>query len=376
MNKGLKLKYIILFSGYNQRAVIAFLRTLTQNHVDNYIIFAASEKDSILKTEYRSRVFVIRKNKVLDYKEIESYINDAKLKLGFEKFVIPPTTEALNRFLIEYEKKFNLIGYITSLVSKRLYELVSDKLKFSELCFEQNILIPERIQFPQVFREEFVAKPLTYYDKEGRVFSPILIETKNDFRIFDKNYPKESFYYQRYIHGRSIYLLYYFPLNSKNLQILKFSQENFMQQPYGKSILVAKPSDYHLKNISDQFEMLFQRVGYTGFVMVELRVDGEKPYMIEANPRFWGPSQLFVDAGCNFFEVYLNDYKFINKKIDTNNINMDVKYFWHSGTVSKEAVKNCFFNDYRQEYLEEFSELVQWDIYKREDTNQLFLEYE
>ena len=66
MNKGLKLKYIILFSGYNQRAVIAFLRTLTQNHVDNYIIFAASEKDSILKTEYRSRVFVIRKNKVLD----------------------------------------------------------------------------------------------------------------------------------------------------------------------------------------------------------------------------------------------------------------------------------------------------------------------
>ena len=203
MNKGLKLKYIILFSGYNQRAVIAFLRTLTQNHVDNYIIFAASEKDSILKTEYRSRVFVIRKNKVLDYNEIESYIHDAKLKLGFEKFLIPPTTEALNRFLIEYEEKFNLTGYISSLVSKRLYELVSDKLKFSELCFEQNILIPERIQFPQVFREEFVAKPLTYYDKEGRVFSPILIETKNDFRIFDKNYPKESFYYQRYIHGRS-----------------------------------------------------------------------------------------------------------------------------------------------------------------------------
>ena len=33
--------------------------------------------------------------------------------------------------------------------------------------------------------------------------------------------------------------------------------------------------------------------------------------MIEANPRFWGPSQLFVDAGFNLFESFLFDYNII-----------------------------------------------------------------
>ena len=30
-------------------------------------------------------------------------------------------------------------------------------------------------------------------------------------------------------------------------------------------------------------------------VMIEIRINKENYYMIEANPRFWGPSQLFVD---------------------------------------------------------------------------------
>lgn len=61
---------IVIFSGYNQRAVIAFLRCLSKNRFEDYVIVAASEDDTILKTSYRNKVFCIRKNKELDKEEI------------------------------------------------------------------------------------------------------------------------------------------------------------------------------------------------------------------------------------------------------------------------------------------------------------------
>ena len=34
--------------------------------------------------------------------------------------------------------------------------------------------------------------------------------------------------------------------------------------------------------------------------------------MIEANPRFWGPSQFYHDCGIEFFELFLKDYDIID----------------------------------------------------------------
>ena len=49
--------------------------------------------------------------------------------------------------------------------------------------------------------------------------------------------------------------------------------------------------------------------------MVEVKHLSNKNYMIEANPRFWGPSQLFVDAGINLFEAFLVDNGLLNKRL-------------------------------------------------------------
>ena len=49
---------IVIFSGYNQRAVIAFLRCLTKNHIEEYVIVAASNQDTILKTKYKDKIFM------------------------------------------------------------------------------------------------------------------------------------------------------------------------------------------------------------------------------------------------------------------------------------------------------------------------------
>ena len=108
---------VVIFSGYNQRAVIAFLRTLTENNIDNYYIVAANENDTILRTAYKNKVFTIRKNKALEKKELLEIVNSILIKSGAEHALIAPSTEALNRFLLENREELTSKGWIIPLVS-------------------------------------------------------------------------------------------------------------------------------------------------------------------------------------------------------------------------------------------------------------------
>ena len=86
---------------------------------------------------------------------------------------------------------------------------------------------------------------------------------------------------------------------------------------------------FHLTSESTKYEKLFKEIKFTGFVMTEIKGDN---FMIEANPRFWGPSQLFVDAKVNLFEAFLHDYNFIsNKPPLVVSALKDVIYFWYGG---------------------------------------------
>ena len=116
--------------------------------------------------------------------------------------------------------------------------------------------------------------------------------------------------FYEYVKGRSYYLLFYF---GKFGNIKKFSQENLAQQFEGKSIIAAISSTIHKENICTQYETLFKEINYHGFVMVELRKNHTGYYMIEANPRFWGPSQLLINCNTAFFEEFLYDYGFLKK---------------------------------------------------------------
>ena len=60
---------IIIFSGFNQRAIIAFIRTLETHDID-YAIIAKSTDDEIFLTKYRNRVFSIRNTNKLDIADI------------------------------------------------------------------------------------------------------------------------------------------------------------------------------------------------------------------------------------------------------------------------------------------------------------------
>ncbi|MDD3888176.1 MAG: hypothetical protein PHN19_05455 [Patescibacteria group bacterium] len=362
---------ITIFSGFNQRAVIAFLRTLEAHNL-NYAIIASSENDSILKSKYKNKTICVRKSLALN---LEDIINSLKIvNKNFktsQRGIIAPSTEALNRFLLDNRKQIENIGFDVPLVNNNLYQKISNKKSFSEICQKHNILIPREINFRKA-STPFVAKPKKYLSKNGNTISPVIIKNKKELTDFKQKYFVDDFYFQEYIGGQSLYLLYYFHRNGK---IYKFSQENIMQQPEGKSIVAAITTTIHDNAESFKFEKLFQSLDFFGLVMIETKKQNNKYYMIEANPRFWGPSQLFVDAESNLFIPFLQDFKLLEEK-EIVFKNKKTKYFWFGGiSQTYKQNKKLFFHKNNEKLL--IYHLPDWlstDIYRREDTYKIFID--
>lgn len=361
-------KVIVIFSGYNDRAVISFIRTLEKKKI-RYAVIARDNSDLIFKTKYKDNVLITRSSPSLEINFVEDALNFVKKKFNANEVLLAPSTETLIRFFLKYQAELNKINAIMPVVSQSLYELISNKKSFSDLCLQYDINVPKEFADYNSTIPPFVAKPKEYESNGNKIYNPVLIFNKKQKDDFAKCHDITAFYYQEYIEGKSKYLLYYFDQNGI---AYKFSQENIMQQGEGKSMLAAKTSDYHLNEISVKFEHLFKSENFFGLVMVELKIYDNKDYMIEANPRFWGPSQLFVDANANFFEALLYDYGFIYSRPSFKKTK-DTSYFWFGGfyksITNGQASTICTYED--------FLKLDKWitnDVYKREDTIDVFLE--
>ncbi|GHT81767.1 hypothetical protein FACS1894125_3230 [Actinomycetota bacterium] len=361
---------VLIFSGYNERAVIAFLRSLLCFGITPKIV-ARDEDDAIFLTTYAKYVIYTRKNKQLEMSEIAPLIE--------RPTIIAPSTEFLNRWLLENRSELEQIGATIPLVNKDLYAQISDKYSFGELCKNYEIRVPsEYSNFTQAKQhKQFVAKPFTYFSEDKKVFAPQIVLDAQDLSKFEENFRPEDFYYQEYLTGRSLYLLYYF---DKNGNVYKFSQENLLQQPEGKSMLAAVSTNIHELPVSKRIEELFKGVNYRGLVMVELSQVSNTGsvddfVMIEANPRFWGPSQLFVDADVNLFANFLSDWGMLSSNSSTPSSKKGItKYFYGDGFPKDgDNIKvHQGFYDYYSNLKEFNDDLESWkiiDLYNKKDTN-------
>ena len=361
---------VIVFSGFNQRAVIAFIRTLEKNKVD-YAIIAKSVEDEIFITEYSHRVLSIRKTSKLDINDILTSLKEVSKRLFAKNYLIAPSTESLNRFLLKNRSIIENNDCTIPLVEEKLYNLISDKESFCNLCSGNGIAIPapKNIMSDTV---PLVAKPKKYFSRKNKIFSPIIITNDIDKEEFLKLYNTDDFFYQEFVDGESYYLLYYV---SRKGTFYKYSQKNLMQQPEGKSIVAAVGSDFHMSQESIHYENLLLKINFFGLIMIEVKKTNENYIMIEANPRFWGPSQLFVDAGINLFDFFLHDYNIIKRPTNNNKIENDTKYFWFEGIV-KTKRENKKLIIYKESETEIFENLHYWmnnDVYLRKDTAEYFV---
>lgn len=107
--------------------------------------------------------------------------------------------------------------------------------------------------------------------------------------------------------------------------------------------------------------------------MVELRLRQNEFIMIEANPRLWGPSQLFVDASYNFFEIFLKEWSILDIDINLNNP-IKAKYFWSEGLLLDQKHNKSPMTFNNKFNLNSLQDWIQFDLYNREDTKEIFNE--
>lgn len=362
---------IVALSGYNTRSLIAFCRFLSQKGMMAHL-WASCDSDPIFLTKYGEWVFSNRQSRLLDLPSFLSFVESVKSKYKYERIIVLPSTEYLNRFLLENRLILEANDIAVPLVEKEVYEAVSDKFSFGELCRNYGIVVPSEIPFDDVALP-VVAKPKRYCFSSSVQHKPLLIYTKEELEKFYCSDEKNEFYLQEYIDGGSFYLLYYF---SKNGRVASLSQENLIQQSAGRSIVAAKLAGIHLDVISEKYIAMLADIGFHGLIMIEVRMHKENFYMIEANPRFWGPMQLVVDAGGILLEEFLCDNGLmaegeitVEPVRDTN-----CRYFWSGGVVEDQRNnKSLTFHAFNEvEFFCQYREFIAQDIYMRSDSMELY----
>ena len=103
-------KSLLLFSGYNQRAILTFLRTLRTQKITSYIV-ARDKNDEIFHTDFANDVIHTRKHRELYSAEIIECLDKIFEISNNSQFIVIPSSEALNRYFLEnidlFNKKYN-----------------------------------------------------------------------------------------------------------------------------------------------------------------------------------------------------------------------------------------------------------------------------
>ncbi len=363
-----KNQAVLVLSGYNIRAVIAFCRW-ADAHGINFHLVARNDADPIFLTRYRNRVILTRENPDLKPVLLRSWIEAAIRQFGYRRVLVLPVSEYFNRALLAYRDEIEGEDCVIPLVERELYERISDKEKFARLCASYGLDIPDEYEtMPE--RPPFVAKPRGYFSRTGRQLAPQLIRNQTDLARFRQEQDARDFFFQEFVNGRNLYLLAYI---SKTGNDLMFSQENLMQQSGGKSIILARKSEFHTTAVALRYIDMLHDINFSGLIMIEVRqeMDTGRYKMIEANPRLWGPMQFIVDNDIDLFGQMLAEHGFEVPASSIQPRHTDF-YFW-SGGISKAAQPVAFFNYSADQFVADLPDLRSQDIFFRHDTLNLFL---
>ncbi|GAB4191750.1 MAG: hypothetical protein Kow00108_26600 [Calditrichia bacterium] len=370
----MKNKPVIIYSGYNNRAVVAWLRYFSAHQIP-YFIIARDKEDYIHLTSYKDAVVKTRTRKELlvdELIEVKRHICAKHPQFQNADFLILPSSEFLNRFFLARRQEINREKMDIPLVDLALYENISDKYAFGEICKREGIPLPEEFKPADVKHFPVVIKPKSYFGKDNRVnMKPAIIEHKAMLdQFFSEHHPSE-FYIQQFVGGRSYYLLMYM---KKNGEYVCYSQENLIQQYDGRSITGAVSSDIHHSEITDLFARLLRKQGFHGLIMIEVKVDRDQFYMIEANPRIWGPSQLILDANMQLMDYFALENGLLEEVSIPSPYKSGVRYFWSGGIIEDlHAGHPIAFHQYTKEQF--FNDYHLWmakDIYLKEDTIRIY----
>lgn len=325
-------KSFVIFSGGNDRAVLAFLRALSICGHRAYII-ARTRADRVLRTRFARDVVFVRDTPDLSIDIFLHCIERVRLATHDESLVILPSSEYLNNFLLQHKSQIEQTGCSIPLVDAPTYNLLTEKRSSTTFFAAGGLEVPKEFDCLDERKLPLVAKPLRNLDAKGMSLYPILLHTKEDLQAFAAGNVAEDFFFQEYVQGESRYLFVY--ISHDSLQVLTWSQRNLLQQPCGKSMLFAAPDNLHEEPVAQRIIERLHAVKFTGLGMIELIQDGSRTIFIEMNPRVWGPLQFCLDQQQPLLQAFIGECLCGDPNAYTSKLGDRQRpyYFWLGGLL-------------------------------------------
>ncbi|WP_233963726.1 hypothetical protein [Pectobacterium versatile] len=319
LNDGIRF---VIFSGANERAIIACCRHFSKNNID-FSIISRPVNDIILLSKYRENIDSSRKSDSLLIDDMVCCVTELRDMYPNDNLIFLPTAESIIRIVLENSALLISKGLDIRLVDLDVYLNISDKSRFLNYAKKFNIDIPNEITCPEVFETPLVAKPKAEFSsKENVKIYPKLIFSENDLQSIVNSKYKDDYFFQSYIDGSSYYYLFFVcPDGTFDIAY----QKNLLQQGNGKSIIAAELCQCPDRDFEGKIINLLSSVGFFGFIMIEVMQYKGITYLIEANPRLWGPFDLALKAG------FLPENIFLQRKTPMKYKN--AKYIWLTGLI-------------------------------------------
>lgn len=294
---------VVLLTESSDRTVIACVRSLYEGNYD--FIICKQENTSTIPwnlTKYADFVADLTLPRTDSRAEFKRSV--LKLKRQYGDLIIYPTSDRVVENLLAIKGFLETNSVEFPVVEERIYDMIADKSTLVDLCDQHGIAVPSTIDhLPDVEGRPFVANPLESFDSSGEKLIPHLIFSESDYRQFVNKHDPSEYFYQEFVDGDNygIFLL----MTDSGLHS-QYAHKVIHQEPNGKSVVKACPADIP-EDLISTLSNLLATIGFSGVCMFEMiRGQDGKYYMIESNPRFWGPLQLCVDNGVHFPQ-YLYD---------------------------------------------------------------------
>lgn len=312
----------LIFTGANERAVIALCRYMVSKNI-LFSLIARPGEDKLKLTRYKKFIQSVRKYDQLDLMDMMLCIAEVKSRFPNDVLVYVPSAESINRMILTHRQNFQDTGLKITLCDEEIYIKISNKETFIKLTHEYGISSPPEYPMHSIKNIPFVAKPFQEFSsKTGKKVYPWIILNEFDYLHFLKNADAEDFFYQKYVDGESYYYLIQM---YKNKKPIVFYQKNLLQQSNGKSIIAAISCECPDRLFENRIISALESQAFHGSIMIEVIIETGNCWIIEANPRLWGPLQLALRLG---FHPLLNDDKPLNI---TKTVNYP--YLWINGLI-------------------------------------------
>lgn len=325
---GSNLPGFLIFSGANDRAVLALCRGFDQYQVP-FGLIGRGEKDLLAHSRYAPHYVHHRTSEKILSEDLLKAKEQGDALFGKRPWVVCPTSEYVNLALFEHRGFLESKEVTLATCAEEFYRQLTNKETFRGYAERIGVPPPPKLQADAAVAPlPFVAKPIQNLSSSDKILYPYLVRTPSEREHFLSTADPKEFYLEEFVQGESWYLLLHF---GENGEVVHGAQRNVLQQGMGKSIVLARSMAYPEAEVANLFIRALQTDGYRGFIMVELRREADgRAITIEANPRCWGPFQLTLDARMGLLEAFLRDHGY---NVGSPKAEHQATYGWLGGIV-------------------------------------------